>query len=893
MHVQMSVNNQTGNHGGNASIALPDASTIVSFYIDSLNISVTDNNKDIEAAAKRKDSVWLRLRQSASGEDRAEGKRLFNLRTHLRDRLSEVLDVVYHSFKVSADTAVAGFVAAGINKVTPDLCKDIRNQALHVCRDRADDALIEKWVSRYILEKGWIFDDPIITIEPPKNVRCRRDINKITIQWDLPKNCDEIIITRKGGEKTKSEISSKKGLVLGKSRLYVDSEVKSEKKYAYQVYARFKGFESDPSPPISIIAVGDLGWIKAEIEDNAVKLSGWRHSVKMKKLLIFRSDTGPVSIRVDRDGPQPVDQSTKLLASTTDEIWRDHNIDEGNTYHYAAVADYGDHLYTQPVEVAIEVPKPPDSPRQAVTEYVNGVVLITVTPESRSKKIKYIVVRREGSLPASRPAQGKEIMDVKNVQNKKGRVDCEDETVVPGRCYTYSVFAELNGIRSHTGAHSEPVFTLAEVDGLSASTGDKVVSLKWSQNKNVARVEVHRRVGTDVIESTMNPQERMNEFLGEKSCVDVNVVGNSAHDRGLDNGCTYEYMVRCVYHVPPNGDEKRSVGRFIICIPNKDPAPPDRFECVPRGDSVVCNWLPVSFGEVRVYRLNEPHGYKYGEFLNHAEDLKEFGDPLNETHQNYIEDNKPDSKTPYYAVFNVAGSRAVAGKVVECLVARDIDNLKAEVLNNGDVKLEWDWPAECTSVAILRREGVPPMGIDDGSAEKVRLAKFTYENAGNMFPDRNKNDLKPGLSYHYAVYAQVKVAKETRFSKGLGRGCNASIRYPQFINLEYKISIIKKLFGKKRKIKVVWNIDCLPISISGFVVIGNTSHCPNTFGDGIEILRWSSVADGTCNQGEYESVIPETVASGRYLCRLFPLKVSEDQRIISSNPDSNRPLELG
>src|SRR5262249_1747142 len=150
-----------------------------------------------------------------------------------------------------------------------------------------------------------------------------------------------------------------------------------------------------------------------------------------------RSEGTRPRLRQGASGLEPVDACTRLLYCGAGSDWQDTQIEEGHTYHYLLLAEFGNQVYSSGVEVVGAVPALPPPVVSAHAVYRDAAVDIWWTPAPQPAPEEYVVMRREGMIPAAAP-------DPHQLVTTTCQTRYQDPQVEPGRRYIYTVFTKRN-----------------------------------------------------------------------------------------------------------------------------------------------------------------------------------------------------------------------------------------------------------------------------------------------------------------------------------------------------------------------------------------------------------------------------------------------------------------
>ncbi|MCD4786508.1 MAG: hypothetical protein K8T10_21995 [Candidatus Eremiobacteraeota bacterium] len=791
-----------------------------------LGLPVCDDGDAVEKAVKKQRRRRLREKHSPDPHiSHLAGIWFKNLEKMKNDR-PELIPIVYERFCGLASVALEG---ATINKMTPELAKRLLNFAYQECR--VDDKLASRFLDDYMREKGIKRGKPLVHPAPVTEFTANSGKGEISLSWKLPgKKCDEIEIEREevfpeagkhaGGKSSLSKIDvttlgqlHRIKVYNGRRTSWLDKDVNSGTQYRYRIHSIFSGCKGVDTVD-NAVCIGEVENRNARWKEGSICLD-WKLPSDDVSVLIFRRKGSSPSIGTGAEGLEPTDGSTQNVYWGVSDSWKDSSeLTEGATYYYKIVQDFGKGVYSNGVTVSVGVPKPPPPVPYVTASYSPGKnkdqVSLKWGPAPGNVNVEYVVVRRDGSDPPGRVEEGIKIL-------KTPQTDHLDENVVSGQRYTYAVFTRSGEIYSRRGTASSQVDILTEVRDLEAEGGDGTVELHWEIPENVTRMNIQRSLGP--------PKDHMDGHL-------VTTTGKGyAKDEGLANSRRYHYLVSCVYR-PDGTTDVFSPGSRTQAIPDQPPDMAGDFTVQAHGQEVLCKWSPPGHGKAVVIRSANPHGHPPGYHLK-KEELDLLGERII-TENDQALDTHPDREKPYYSIFTVAGSNAVAGGKGCCIVCPDVTGLKLTATSEG-VSLRWTWPDVCTSVVIARRLNTWPEGPNDPQATRFVCAITEYKTAGDKFLDAIQQER--GM-YHYIVYAKCSGLSGGFFSPGQEMGCRKAVQWGPWMIIQYKLSSPRERSHRDKDVLLNWNVEKPFPDFSGFALVANDQRIPSSITDGIEIFRW-------------------------------------------------------
>jgi hypothetical protein len=536
----------------------------------------------------------------------------------------------------------------------------------------------------------------------------------------------------------------------------------------------------------------------------------------------------------------------KLFIQKTKSGWHDRQVTTAAEYHYLLVAYFGSGYFSNGVSVSIHTPIPPPAVPSIRAEYKEGAVNLTWERARSAKQVDYIILQREGSAPPAALGDGKVVQTTRQTH-------CLDQEITAGQRCTYAVFTRWGDLYSRTGTAAPPVDILAEVTGLSAKSGDKTIELHWQTPENVSRVIVRR--------GESPPGDR-------NSGQPVNITGfGHAKDEGLENGQIYHYLVCCAYR-PIGTTEFFSAGVRIEAIPDQMPVLARDFSVRTMEKEVVCTWTPPNHGQIVVIRSKKPHGLPLGHRLA-VDEIDSLGERIT-TEKGCAHDRSSNINKPYYSIFTVAGTNAIAGRTGSGVVYPDITDLTLSATREGII-LHWAWPPGCNAVRIVRRQDNWPEGPDDPRTANFKCTRIEYKNAGEKFVDMIRQSRG---NFHYIVYARVPGIDGLFFSPGTSPGCQGVIQWEPWMTLHYKLSSPKKREQKGQEILLTWSVEAPFPNFAGFVLVASEAGPPSSLDEGVTIFHWQP--EDKIVEGAYSAWINLSPIQQRGWARFFCKIIAAD-----------------
>ncbi|MGD2086296.1 MAG: hypothetical protein PVH61_08945 [Candidatus Aminicenantes bacterium] len=817
-----------------------------------LNLPVMDDQRRIETRGEELEELYSRHRISPDPQQSSDADRWFKNLTTLKNQRPALLDIVRQNFSQLADATLEIALSSGIKKLNREVYTQLERIALEQCN--CDPPLARDFVEDYLGKKGIGIEENLVFPHLVEGLTAVPKVGIIELSWKLPdKDCDEVIVrrfetARNGGFKKKGQ-----ELCRGRSESYFDQKINPGMQYRYEVYSIWHGIESQGGVRCEVIAVGETADVRVSWVSDHVELS-WRNPSKDCQVYIFRS-TSPMSpVRSGTPTPLPDNPVEKLFIQKDKPGWHDRQVTTGTEYHYLLVAYFAAGIFSNGVSVSIHTPIPPPTVPSIRAEYKEGAVNISWEPARSAKPVDYVIVRREGSTPAVDVKDG---IVVQTTRQTRGL----DQDITAGQRYTYTVFTRMGDVYSRLGKAAHAVDILADVTGLSAKSGDRTIELHWQTPENVSRVIVRRGETSPPDHEHGHP---------------VKITGwGHAKDEGLENGRSYFYLVCCAYR-PLGTTEFFSAGVYIEAIPDRVPEPVNDFMVGTTEKEVVCTWTPPDYGQVVVIRSKKPHGLPIGQRLT-LDEIDSLGERII-TGKDCAHDLNPDIGKPYYSVFAVAGTNAIAGGSGCGVVCPDITSLKLSATREGII-MRWVWPQECNTVRILRRQDNWPDGPEDPKAAVDSCTRIEYKNAGEKYVDI----IRQGQgNFHYVVYARASGVDGLFFSPGKEPGCKAVIQWKPWMTLKYKLSSPKKREPNGQGILLTWSIEEPFPDFAGFVLVASKDGPPSSLEEGVTIFHWQ--AEKGITAGDYSAWINLPLVRQRGWSHFFC-------KVIITDPDQ-RPNTL-
>jgi hypothetical protein len=811
------------------------AQKVIEMFVE-LMLPVCDDGARIQGQIDKQRSRRQKDLNSTNGDTRIEAQRWHEHAVWLTQRRDRLLELLYAQFKEVAELGrEMGSSSKAAMVLTPEMYQKLGNIARGSCK--LDDALTRRFIERYTREIGWSDGG---TPPPPQAAVIEAFLatakpGSIFLKWSRPQSrCEKVLIYRTDKAAASAGKSRKDDEPIGETTgdFYEDHAAQPGRWYTYRVravYGPARGVES----VFHVAYPGEVEDVRTALVDGKITLT-WKKPTAGTTVWVFRRENAKPEFRLQGGDPTAVSPTIGRCCDPPDRF-EDQDLHEGVVYHYLIVSDFGQGVVTKGVLRQVPVPKPPPVVPQVKATYVHSggkdAIEVVWEPVPTTSPVSYMLVRQEGSVAPDRP-NGPNVRPIRESTQSTKVID--EETIIPGTRYTYAVFTRAGDILSRLGTGSNPVDVCAEVANVVVAVGSQAVGLRWRPPANVDQVVVRRR---------------LNEY--PKDITDgspVVVIGKAtATDTGLRNGYHYYYRIFSIYKLEA-GVEVSSRGFGVPnVIPEEKPQMPANFTAIAEGSQVICTWDPPSFGHVVIRRLNAPHGHRPGTRFNAAE-LDKMGElvlvespkparaggPVAARSSRAV-DNNPTITSPYYGIFAVAGSNAIAGEVKPCVVVPDVTNLRVIRTMKGFV-LTWSWPQGCDMVDIVRRVAGWPRKPDDPDAfgSSVTCTRKAYDDAGARFSDSLCPRGVPAI--HYTVYARASVGSQFFHAPGTAHSCRRRVPVGLWTVLQYEISSPERRPYKGTHIHLSWTLDNPMPDFRGFVLMADKDQVPASISEGLQLF---------------------------------------------------------
>lgn len=837
-----------------------------------LGLLVCDDGDAIQQRVLSQRNKYLKDKTVPDPSVRARADQWFRDVEALQNRRPGLSRVVYEHFAGLSRAVLAGAVASGITTLTPHIVNQLRTIAMTACR--TDEPLTDRFLADFMRDEGLQLDEDLVRASMVEDFTAISGQGEIRLSWTMPPvSCDEVEIAREpeSGRPAGRREHAPEIVYRGRGMSFVDRGLRPGVWYIYAARSIYQGVTSTEAQKAQAVCLGDVREARAAWKDGRLRLE-WELPAPGASVAIFRRVGGTPALRRGPAGPEPDGAGTARVYRGSGTAWNDSDVAEGLGYGYRIVAEFGPGLFSGGVDIEAKVPKAPPAVPSATAAYrydsERNVVVVEWQPAVVDAPTDYVVVRREGSAPASRVEEGA-------IVRATAQCRCLDDDLVSGRRYTYTVFARTGEVLSRTGAAAPPVDILSEVTGLAAKTASGTVELSWTTPSNVGTVLVRRSLG--------EPRDHTDGVL-----VPTSGPGH-ARDERLKNGLRYHYLVYCAYR-PDGVTEVFSHGVRISATPEEFPEPVNDLTVEGEGEHAICRWTPPQHGHVVVLRSASPVARRLGDLLSAAE-LDTLGERIVASDSNRAADPNPDPGRPYYTPFTVSGSHAVVGAAKTSSVSTlfmlcpDVSDLRLSAARDG-VVLRWTWPSGCKTVRVVRRIDAWPAGAEDSRARRFACSRAEYVSAGERFADTIGEER--GRLY-YIVYAQSPEAPSVLFAPGLAAGCRQIIQWEPWMTMRYALAFPKKGTRAGGDLLLKWSVERPFPDFSGFVLVANQSTAPSAPEEGVELFRWEPTP-GHAGGDHHETIGLDPIRRRRwprFFCKAFVIDSAQRHATLVIHPNTN------
>ncbi len=829
----------------------------------SLGLPVCDDSARIAEAKKKYSPRYLRDRSSPDQAVAARAAEWFANVDLLGRKLSDLLEIVYTECRNQNDLAIHSFIASGTTTVTQEMLAALRKS---IESFKTESILTDQFLERYLRERGLKRGVGLVDIDPVADLLAVSRLGRIELTWKKPAANFESLEIERQEVGTKQIDSVYKGTGIS----FTDTGAKVGKWYTYRAYSINKTARSTDAVVAReerVVCLGEVSNQRGELQTDRVHLT-WDRPAADTGVVIYRRNGKKPEIRGGGGRPVPESMATQLVFEGAGTAWDDTTVVEGNTYHYLLVAKFGATLFSQGVTTQVTIPKaPPATACLAATFQGQGTrnnVALEWPAVPEAAGVMYVLMRREGATPAAAPGKDA-IVETRQLRHV-------DETVKPGRRYSYSLFTRQGDLYSRTGSVAPAVDILPEVSDVNITTGDGTVEVSWTAPKEAAGVVVRRRL-----------EPPQNAFDGHQ----LSYTGtSSARDENIVNGRTYHYLVCAVYR-PDGQKDVFSRGVRRSAMPARLPDPVQRLKTGAINLQVTCSWSSADYrGTIAVYRSAQNHGRLVGERLDLAgldALIKEIaGEPITVNQDTAAVDTNPQLEKPYYSSFTIAGAHCVVGAVSHCVANPDVAKLQLIPTRDGII-LRWEWPKDCNAVTVSRKKGDWPLGFDDRQATHVKVSLKEYQDAGEKYKQTLRGK---GGHFFYVIYARAAASFGTVHAAGSSQGSRADIVWQPWLSLKYSLPR-----GKENRdgntMRLVWKIEDLDPEFAGFLLLADLNSIPVSADNGIELFRWVPENGNAVTGGESKISLAPVLREGwpHFYCKVMLIDPLQAATTLVIHPD--------
>jgi GTPase SAR1 family protein len=841
-----------------------NAQRVIEMFVRDLGLPVCDDEGAINKAVESQRGRRLAEKRNPDHVISHAAEEWFKTVDALKNpqRRAQLLGIVFEHYCNMVDTALRAARGSGVVVLTGELRESLRTIAEGDCKTDAN--LTRRFVQDYLKLRDFE-DGTIVKPKPVGNFTARGELGRVVLSWQLPQGDFEgVEIFREGG----TGGGAQRPVYRGSGAGFADSEVTAGISYLYRAVSYWQDVKMKETPPEArAVPVGEVRDAKAVWDKGAVRVSWQLPAANIPVIVFKRAGAAPATIP-GTNGPEPDGNGTIQLHRGNISAFSDTDVAEGVTYHYLIVADFSG-VCGPGVRVQLAVPKAP-SPVASVSAGFQNVrgsneVSLQWPGIPGGASLEYVVVRREGSIPASTP-------EAQNVLHTTTQTSFIDQNVVCGRRYTYTIFTRSGELYSRNGTSANPVDTLADVSELDAKTADGTIQLSWQRPDGAEHVVVRR--------GTRPPQKATD---GDA----VTITGpGSAKDEHLANDGLFHYLVTCVYR-PDGKTEMFSPGVRISAMPVALPDPVQKFTAEPQGREIVCTWEPPAKGQVVILRSAKAHDLDFGRRIA-VKQMDQLGERIVAPAEGRAVDGSPEIGKPYYSIFTVAGANAVVGATDSAVAIPDPSNLNLNVNADG-ICLRWQWPKDATikGVRIVRRTDTWPEGPQDPKASHLTCGLQQYLGDGEKFVDSIR---VPPCRFYYCVFAEVSTAAGQWHSPGTGAGSRAEIQWAPRMTLRYRLSAGKGPRGEK--LRLTWTVEQPFDNFAGFALVASNTEIPGSIVSGTTLFPWSPAPGEALGTHQAWISLDSVVRSNwsLFYCKLFITDAAQAGNALVIHPNISIPI---
>ena len=479
---------------------------------------------------------------------------------------------------------------------------------------------------------------------------------------------------------------------------------------------------------------------------------------------------------------------------------------------------------------------PPAPPTDLNVNPGTDVIYLEWQP-STSKDVRYIVVRKAGSMPTS-AKDGVELTRTTGTRYD----DAAPENGLP---LFYVIYAERGGVLSLEHAPPDAYAQLAApIDGLTSSIDNARVNLAWQTPPNVSGVVIQR--------STENyPQH---PFEGDTLPV-INL--SQATDTAVENGRAYHYSVFCQYK-DAYGEAVFSTPKTISVTPQEPPTfieslEADILRTGPK-HSLRLRFVPPEKGDAAVLVTTKPPDV-YTHQIVPAKQITRQGEVVYGS-AGEVQVTVEAAQIVYFTPLVLFGGMAYVGATLDYASLEDVKKLELKNLGK-DLQLRWEWPRNCDKVIVAFSHTHFPTARDQTDVTRIEFTRAQYQRAFFTLRDAAR------LDYYFAVFAVIQQDGQELMASGYNARARISLSAP--VEVRYSIQRERKIFGTPTFV--------LHISTEGTgsvpdMVLARQKHAPphtRSAGEVIVHVRGAKIREGGLKVELPESAIQEGCYAGLFL----------------------------
>jgi hypothetical protein len=525
-------------------------------------------------------------------------------------------------------------------------------------------------------------------------------------------------------------------------------------------------------------------------------------------------------------------------------------------------------LFRKALAVAADLPDaheglracPPDGPSDLRAEVSNGRVRLrwTAPKPDGVGPVAYRILRKRQQAP-SHAEDGLVVAEV-------AATEWEDPNPTPGDSFGYAVFSTRHSVSSLQGVSAGPFLVAEDVRDVRVEARAGEVRLSWSAPPGMLGVRVVRKPGAPV--------------EGPRDGIPIEALGDSALDRGLDDGRVYHYGLFALWR-GPDGRPHPSRGVFVSAVPQPPAHPVNdlRLGTAPDG-RLRLRWTPPSLGHVKILKTPHAPTVPTGERRSAAEfeRLDLGGTWLDAVAVDHAFDVKPEGLgLAYYTPVTFAAGLATVGRSVSFSHVPDPSDLRVARAGRSDeairVHLRWRWDPRGTQCLVVARRGHDPDGPDDPEALTFSAREEEYSRLRHFAIELPHS---PDATWHLRVYTVANLDGQTLISPGLEPSSRAVLPGPiAEVTVSYDL---KPPLIPGRRWTIAFRTEPPGSPIPPTALVAHPRTIPLSPDDGPMVAQFPA-----CRDGDRLSFRPSSSVSSHCL-RLFPDP--------SANPDGLPPIRL-